>query len=57
MNKQIPKILWMLWLQGMDNAPYVVQKCAESWKKQNPNWEIRYLDENTVKDYLDIDGL
>lgn len=42
MNKNI----YMYWDQGFENAPYVVKKCAESWKKHNTTWNIFLLDNN-----------
>lgn len=51
------KTIWILWLQGWDNAPNIAQKCVESWKFYNPNWDIKLLDSNTVKDYLPFDDI
>ncbi len=53
-KKTIPKTIWMMWLQGLDNAPYIVQKCYASWKKLNPDWDIVFLDESNYRDYVDI---
>ncbi|MBB6128999.1 capsular polysaccharide synthesis protein [Mucilaginibacter lappiensis] len=47
-----PKIIWFLWLQGMENAPFVVSKCYQSWVKHNPDWQIVFLDETSVKSYF-----
>lgn len=44
-QKGLPKIIWILWFQGWDNAPWLSKKCAESWKKLNPGWEVRMIDE------------
>lgn len=43
--QRLPKIIWILWFQGWDKAPWLSQKCAESWKKLNPGWEVRLIDE------------
>lgn len=51
---QLPKKIWFLWLQGFDDMPYLVRKCWESWKRNNKEWEIIFLDKNNVYDYLDI---
>ena len=53
----VPKKIWFLWLQGLDNAPLIVQKCLISWKTNNPDWQINFLDENNLSDYLDFDLL
>jgi len=51
----IPQILWSYW-QVMPSAPQVtsefIELCKASWKKQNPDWEVRLLDEHTWKDWL-----
>lgn len=43
-SEPLPKIVWILWLQGWDKAPWVSKKVAESWKKMNPGWEIKMID-------------
>lgn len=53
----IPKTIWMMWLQGLDNAPYVVQKCYDSWKRLNPGWDVVFLDETNYRDYVDIQAV
>jgi len=50
----IPKKIWFLWIQGFSQAPSLVIKCYESWKKHNPDWEIIFLDKNNLKDYITI---
>lgn len=52
---EIPKTIWMLWLQGIDNAPDVVQKCYLSWQRHNPDWVINMLDEDTMRQFVDIE--
>jgi len=50
----IPKIIWILWLQGLDQAPLVVRECYESWKKYNKDWDIRFMDEEEMSSYVDL---
>lgn len=50
----IPKTIWFLWLQGLDQAPVVVQKCYESWLKHNPDWNIVLLNEDTIQEYIPL---
>ena len=50
----IPKKIWFLWYQGLSQAPLVVIKCYESWKKYNPDWEVIFLDENNLKNYITL---
>lgn len=47
----IPKTVWMLWQQGWDKAPDLVKACAESWQRQNPGWEVKLLDQDSLLDY------
>jgi Capsular polysaccharide synthesis protein len=52
LNNILPKKIWFLWLQGLDNAPLLVRKCYESWGKHNPDWELILLDESNIKVYM-----
>ncbi len=49
----VPKIVWMLWLQGFDAAPPLVQTCVRSWERQNPGWTVQLLTEDSLRDNLD----
>jgi hypothetical protein len=51
----MPKIIWFSWFQGLDNAPYVVRKCHESWVAKNPSWRVLCLDATTLRDYASVD--
>lgn len=51
----VPKKIWMLWYQGLENAPYLVKKCIASWKEKNPTWEVVVLDSTNLQSYLDFD--
>lgn len=57
--KQLPinKVIWILWLQGWNNAPWIVQKCLASWQLHNPDWEIRAIDTNSVQRYIELPEL
>lgn len=55
MKSTIPRIIWMYWAQGLDNAPEVVKLCAESWKSLNPDYDFRILDSSTIDSYIDLD--
>lgn len=49
--KSIPRIVWILWLQGFEHAPPLVHICVDSWLRNNPDWSVRLI----TKD--DLDGL
>ena len=44
----IPKILFMYWHQGWNNAPDIVKRCADTWQRHNPAWDIYLLDSTTI---------
>jgi len=51
---EIPKIIWSYWVE--EDLPELVQKCVDSWKKFNPDYEIRILNQNSVKKWIhDLD--
>jgi hypothetical protein len=41
----IARHVFMLWQQGWDAAPPLVQACARSWRERNPGWTIHMLDD------------
>ena len=50
--------LWILWLQGFEQAPYVVTKCLHSWKVHNRDgWDIVELTEKNIGQYVAVEGL
>jgi len=55
MHKQeIPKKIWLFWSQGWDAAPRVVEDCARSWERHNPDWEVVRLDAQSMSAYIDM---
>lgn len=51
-REKLPKTIWFSWMQGLDNAPLVVQKCYESWIAHNPEWNVVFIDENNIHEYI-----
>jgi len=51
-NDSLPKKIWMLWFQGWDNAPQLVKYVKKSWLLHNPTWEIIFLDNNNLTNYV-----
>lgn len=49
---KIPKIIWMYWDQGYDQAPAVVKACINSWMIRNPEWRVELLDCRSAHRYL-----
>ena len=56
MHVILPKKIWILWLQGEADMPFVVRNCYSSWKKQNSAYEVTLLTENNISDFIDVDG-
>lgn len=54
---EIPRIIWIMWLQGFDLAPGLVKKCLLSWQRHNPKWKIVLLDEKNIKDHVNLDDI
>lgn len=46
--------LWTYWHQGWDQAPPLVQQCAASWQRQNPDWQVHLLDWRTLPDHVEF---
>ena len=53
-NTSIPKKIWTYW--DNDRLPEIIEKCINTWKKHNPNYEIIVLSKQNLLKYLpDID--
>lgn len=52
LHPDIPKTIWMLWQQGWDKAPDLAKACAKSWQEQNPGWDVRLLDEESLPRHI-----
>lgn len=50
----IPRIIWIYWRQSEAQAPFLVQRCIESWRQRNPGWDVRVLDEELAKTHVDL---
>lgn len=51
-NRQRSNKVWVCWLQGIDKAPALVQKCYASLLEYLPNREIILLTEENYRDYV-----
>ncbi len=49
----LPKNIWMLWLQGFAQAPPLIEKCVDSWRRHNPDWTLHLVTQENVTTYLD----
>ena len=48
------KIIWQYWHQGLEQTPEIINKCFESIKKYHPDYDIRILTFDTIKNYIEI---
>jgi len=54
---ELNRVVWVLWLQGFENSPEVVQLCRRSWKIRNPTWQVVELSLANLSNYIDADSL
>ena len=52
--KSIPNIVWMYWHQGFVDSPELVKMCFYSWKIRNPDFEIKFLDQDSIHKHIAI---
>lgn len=57
MSKALPRIVHLLWFQGRDAAPEVVQRNLARWESLNSGHEVKVWDEAGVADLLSGSGL
>ena len=50
----VPRIIWSAWLQGLGNAPEMVNVCLESHKKHLPGYEFRVLDMENYHKWVEL---
>lgn len=51
-NKQYEKNIWVCWMQGIENAPKIVQRCYESLKNNIVDRNIILITEKNYKKYV-----
>tara|TARA_B110000211_G_C14089961_1_gene558495 strand:- start:5476 stop:6306 length:831 start_codon:yes stop_codon:yes gene_type:complete len=51
------KIIWSYWHQGLDGAPAVVKPCINQWVNLNPDWELRFIDQDSMYDFIEPLGI
>lgn len=51
-KQTIPKIIWIFWWQGIENAPIVVKKCVDKIKRTGKN--VVFIDKNNYRSYIEI---
>lgn len=51
----VPPIIWICWLQGMEQAPLLVQQCYASVLRYAEGFEVRLITAENMFDYVQID--
>lgn len=46
------RIIWICWLQGLENAPVLVKKCIESVQLHSPNAQVVILTDENIPQYV-----
>ncbi|MCT3049755.1 capsular polysaccharide synthesis protein [Leuconostoc mesenteroides] len=46
--------IWIMWLQGLENAPCLVKKAVKSIKQSLPEQRVVILDASNFQDYVDV---
>jgi hypothetical protein len=49
----LKKTIFTYWHQGFDQAPEIVKACARVIERHHPDWDIHFLDAQTVDDWID----
>ncbi len=52
-NGTVPKRVWTLWTQGLDQMPPVPRACLDSWRELNPGWAITALTRESLCEWAD----
>ncbi len=53
-KKEINKTIWVMWLQGIDNAPLLVQRCYQSIIEKTKGWNVILVTKQNMNEYCNI---
>mmetsp|Transcript_135660 Transcript_135660/g.247334 ORF Transcript_135660/g.247334 Transcript_135660/m.247334 type:complete len:335 (-) Transcript_135660:73-1077(-) len=48
----VPRVIWILWFDGWEQAPELHQRCLESWQLFNLGWEVRAISRKEIPGLL-----
>lgn len=54
LSHEHPKVIWWCWLQGKEQAPPVAQACYNSLRRNLPEYEIKVIDADNWKEYIEL---
>jgi hypothetical protein len=49
----VPRRIWILWTQGLDQLPPIPRRCIDSWVAHNPDWDIKVLTRKSLCRWTD----
>jgi len=47
-------IIWLCWLQGLEQAPEIVKKCVASVKQHMPDYKVQILTSENIFDFVSL---
>ena len=53
----IPKKIWCYWDQGFSDASPIVKLCQNKIQQLHPDWNLYFLDKNTINQYLNFSNI
>lgn len=53
----LAKVIYILWLTGLDDSPLIVKRCVESWRFHNPGWEVQLITWDNLFEFVNFPGL
>ena len=51
----IPKIIWLWWEQGWNNAPFICSYTVKSFTLLNPEFKINLVSRDNINDFIDTE--
>ena len=48
------RIIWICWLQGLEQAPEIVQKCVASVRHHMPDYKVQILTSENIFDFVSL---
>ena len=53
-NTKPTRIIWLCWLQGLEQAPEIVKKCVASVKQHMPDYKLQILTSENIFDFVSL---
>ena len=53
---QIPKVIWTYWRGSLLSMSDIIQRCMQTWKESNPEYEIRLVSSKNIHEFIPKDA-